>query len=317
MKQPGFDSKNPTGCCIDFIAHTHVSLIDWKRYRGWELKKNSYIYSRERGAALCGWWINHEFLCKLSHWRSVLIFIIDVLKVELLQVVFDILLNYFLSQPMEQKIFLKRQSNVSCAPDYQMMHQKRKKIVIHLRACHFYVENLHYFHIGARVPSVLVWICGAKQSITMPWSRNDLNFTQVYKEESGVKSREQLCSAARRGIIIAKGIKYPWLEAKCSGASERECALVLWKYNALFAISRVMAGTVTRAREQARDQKCTAGHLYGRVRCSCISHSKVTSAAAQTIGSDVSPHAPSPLSSSDGESSASHRMCFCNQSAFF
>lgn len=53
------------------------------------------------------------------------------LKWSWLQVVFDILLNSFLSTDEAKNILIQeRWSYVSCAVGYQMMHQKRKKIVI-------------------------------------------------------------------------------------------------------------------------------------------------------------------------------------------
>lgn len=86
--------------------HTHVSLIDWKRYHGESRMGTEKTHIYWRGAArLCGWWINHEFLCKWATWEYWYLSL-TFSKWSWLQVVFDILLNSFLSTDEAKNILI-------------------------------------------------------------------------------------------------------------------------------------------------------------------------------------------------------------------
>jgi hypothetical protein len=170
------------------------------------------------------------------------------------------------------------------------------------RACHFYglkiciIFTLLFECAGLDV-------CGAANQLYTAWSRNDLNFTQVC-----IIKGERRAVPQRRGIIIAKGIKYPWLEAKCSGARMCTCSV---KITHSLRWCRVMAGTVTRARAATRS---APPDTY---KAGCGARRASRALMLKQLGHITYRHAHSPPMPINRP--PSHRVSFCNQqqSAFF
>jgi hypothetical protein len=203
-----------------------VSLIDWKRYHGWELKKHLSV---QREVLRCvvdelimNFYVN-EATVERAYWYLSLTFSQSGAAAGGIWYFIKLL---FINM-MAQKNIQMKNVNLSWCGLSDDASKAQKIWNTPERACHFYVENLHQFYIAWWCVCVRVCRFGCMRSSNQLPERLLHDLGMILTSLKYALRRRAV--PQRRGIIIAKGIKYPWLEAKCSGASERECALVLWK----------------------------------------------------------------------------------------